>query len=337
MAESNGSLWEQPSPGWFREDYLHKAGGQTHRDYFPSLSRSLCEDFRDYIAGRKDNTAHEEARKIRGTRRGKEAHITRLVNQINRHIDKQLSKETIASLNLNLEKAVSQLENINQTLFELNPDDDEPEYDCFDNIEIYYAKRATLDAKLVKEVDVVLDKQPSNPLGERVDKSFSYDNSKSETSVVQRLPSTVHQPGNIGTSQVTQPPITAIENRVPNATSTSNLSTIPATSCTTPKVSLTHPRTVTSLTDSIPTPVVCCKPPSNPDQTSTPATQNSPWRGWTLPSQVSSHPKQISTPATQNVPWRGWTVPSQCVLPRPSLSGTLPQPHSRWGLTPDFP
>ena len=224
----------------------------------PSLSRSLSEDFRDYIARTKDNTAHEEARKIRGTRRGKKAHITRLVKKINRHIDKQLSKETIASLKLNLEKAVSQLENINQTLFELNPDDDEPEYwmeqtlapvyDCFDNIEIYYSERATLDAKLVKEMDVVLEPEPSNPLAESVDKSFSYDNSKSETSVVQSLPSTVHQP-----------PITAIENRVPTATSTSNLSTIPAASCTTPKVSLTHPRTVTSVTDSIPTPVVCCK------------------------------------------------------------------------------
>ena len=48
-------------------------------------------------------------------------------------------------------------------------------------------------------------------------------------------------------------------------------------------------------------------------------------------------PKQISTPATQNSPWRGWTVPSQGVSLRPSLSGTLPQPHPRWGLMPDFP
>ena len=73
------------------------------------------------------------------------------------------------------------------------------------------------------------------------------------------------------------------------------------------------------------------------EQTSTPATQNSPWRGWTLPSQVSSHPKQISTPATQNSPWRGWAVPSQGVSPRPSLSGTSLQPHPGWGLTSDFP
>ena len=87
---------------------MHEAGGQTNRDYLPSLSRFLSQDFRDYIAGTKDNTAHEEARKIRGTRRGKKAYITRLVNQINRHIDKQLSKETIASLKLNLEEAVSQ-------------------------------------------------------------------------------------------------------------------------------------------------------------------------------------------------------------------------------------
>ena len=244
--------------------YLHEARRQTHQDYLPSLSRSQSEEFRDYVVGTKENTAHEEARKIRGTRRGKKAHITRLANQINRHINKQLSKETIASLKLDLEKAVSQSENINQTLFELNPDDDEPQYwmeetltsvyDCFDNIEIYYAERAMLQAKLVKEADVMLVPEPSNPLKESLDKSFSYDNLKSETSVVQNLPSTVHQTAKIKTSQTTQPPITNVENRVPNSTSTSNLCTIPPTSCTTPKVSITHPRTVTSVTDSISTP-----------------------------------------------------------------------------------
>ena len=203
MAESNGSLWEQRGPGWFSDDYLHEASRQTHRDYLPSLSRSLSEDFRDYVVGTKENTAHEEARKIRGTRRGKKAHITRLVNQINRHINKQLSKETIASLKLDVENAVSQLKNITQTLFELNPDDDEPEYwmeetltpvyDCFDNIEIYYAERAMLEANLVKEADVMLVPEPSNPLKESVDKSFSYDNPKSETSVVQNLPLYIRQ------------------------------------------------------------------------------------------------------------------------------------------------
>ena len=105
---------------------MREAGRQTHRDYLPSLSRSLSEDFRDYVVGTRDNTAHEEARKIRGTRRGKKAHVSRLVNPINRQISKRLSKETLASLKLDLEKAVSQLENINQALFELNPDDDEP-------------------------------------------------------------------------------------------------------------------------------------------------------------------------------------------------------------------
>ena len=63
MAESNGSLWER-GPGWFPEDYLHGAGTQTHRDYLPSWSRSLSEDFQDYVVGTKDNTAHEEVRKI---------------------------------------------------------------------------------------------------------------------------------------------------------------------------------------------------------------------------------------------------------------------------------
>jgi len=274
MAESNGSLGER-GPGWFPEDYLQEAGRQSHRDYLPSLSRSLSEDFQDYVVRTKDNTAHKEVRKIRGTRRGKKAHVTRLVNQINRHMDKQLSKETIALLKLDLEKVVSQLENVNQTLFELNPDDDEPEYwmeqtltpvyYCFENIEIYYAKRATLETKLVKEVDVMLVSEPLNPLKECVDKSFSNDTSQSKTSVVQSLPSAVHQPGNIVTSQGTQRPITTVKNRVPNTTNTSNLSTNPATSCTTPKVSLTHLRRVTSVTDPIPTPVVCCKPPSNPD------------------------------------------------------------------------
>ena len=127
MAESNGLLWDkQPGPDWFPEDYLCEAGRQTHQDYLPSLSRSLSEDFRDYVVGTRDNTAHEEARKIRGTRRGKKAHVSRLVNQINRHISERLSKETLASLKLDLQKAVSQLENINQALFELNPDDNEP-------------------------------------------------------------------------------------------------------------------------------------------------------------------------------------------------------------------
>ena len=56
-----------------------------------------------------------------------------------------------------------------------------PVYDCVDNIAMYYAERAMLDAKLVKEVDVVLEPEPSNPLEESVDKSFSYNNSKSGT------------------------------------------------------------------------------------------------------------------------------------------------------------
>lgn len=129
MAKANGSLWDkQPGPDWFPDDYLREAGRQTHRDYLPSLSHSLSEYFRDYITGTRDTTDHEEARIIRGTWRGKKAHVTRLVNQINRHISKQLSKETLASLKLDLEEAVSQLENINQALFELNPDEDEPEY-----------------------------------------------------------------------------------------------------------------------------------------------------------------------------------------------------------------
>ena len=330
---------------------MREVGRQTHRDYLPSLSRSLSEDFGDYVVGARDNTAHEEARKIRGTRRGKKAHVSRLVNQINHHSER-LSKETLASLKLDLEKAVSQLQNINQALFELNPDDDEPEYwmegtlapvyDCFDNIEMYYAERAMLEAKLVKEVDEMSVPEPLKSSKENVDKLLSHDNSKSDapvvqTSVVQISSPPVHQPIEIGTSPVMQLPITTVENKVHNTTSTSNLTTVPATSCTTPKVPLTHPRTVTTVTDSISTPVACYKLPSNPDQISTPAKQNSPGRGWTVPYQALSNREQISTPATQNSPWRSWTVPNQAVSPRPNLPRTSLQPHPRWGLMPDFP
>ena len=379
MAESNGLLWDkQPGPDWFPEDYLHEAGRQTHRDYLPSLSRSLSEDFQDYVVGTRDNAAHEEARTIRGARCGKKAHASRLVNQINPHISKRLSRETPASLKLDLEKAVSQLENINQALFELNPDDDEPEYwmegtlapvyDCFDNIEIHYAERAMLEAKLVKEVDEMSVPELLKSSKEKDDKLLSHDDSKSDapvvqTSVVQISSPPVHQPVETGTSPVMQLPITTVENKVHNTTSTSNLTTVPATSYTTPKVPLTHPRTVTTVTDSISTPVACYRLPSNPDQISTPAKQNSPWRGWTVlyqallnpeqistlatqnspwrgstaPNQVPSDLKQISTLVSQTSPWRGWTVPNQAVSPRPSLPGTSLQPHPRWGLKRDFP
>lgn len=173
-------------------------------------------------------------------------------------------------------------------------DDDEPEYwieeilapvyDYFDNIEMYYAERATLEAKLIKEVDEMLTPEPLESSKENVDKSFSrHDNSESEPSVATQ---NVHQPVEIGTSQVTQPPITTVESKVLNTTNTSNLTTVQATSCAPPKVYLTHPRRVTTVSDSIPTPVACYKLPSNPEQISLPGTQNSPWRGWTKPHQV---------------------------------------------------
>ena len=88
MAESNGSqMAKQPDPGWFPETYLHGVGRQMHQDYSPRLRRSLSADFRDYIVGTKENTAHEEVRKIQGSRRGKKSHVTRLVNQINQRIN----------------------------------------------------------------------------------------------------------------------------------------------------------------------------------------------------------------------------------------------------------
>ena len=246
MAISNGSRWDkQPGPDWFPEDYLREVGRQTHRDYLPSLSRSISEDFRNYIVGTRDDTAHEEARKIRGTRRGKKAHVSRLVKQINRHISKRLSKETLASLKLDLEKAVSQLENINQALFELNPDDDEPEYwmettlapvyDCFDNIEMYYTERAMSEAKLVEEVDEMSVPEPLKSLKENVDITLSHENSKSDapkvqTSVVQISSSPVHQSIEIGNCPVMLLPTTTVENKVHDTTSTSDFTTVPPTS-----------------------------------------------------------------------------------------------------------
>ena len=148
-----------------------------------------------------------------------------------------------------------------------------PVYDCFDNIEMYYEERAMLEAKLVKEVDEMSVPEPLKSSKENVDTLLSHDNSKSDapvvqTSVVQISSSPIHQPIEIRTSPVMQLPITTVEN---NTTSTSNLTTVPATSCTTLKVPLTHPRTVTTVTDSISTPVACYKLPSNPDQISTPA------------------------------------------------------------------
>ena len=112
-------------------------------------------------------------------------------------------------------RKLSQLENINQTLFELNPDDDEPEYwmegtlapvyDCLDNIEMYYAERAMLEAKLVKEVDEMSVPELLKSSKENVDKLLSHDNSKSDapvvqTSVVQISSPPVHQPIETGTS-----------------------------------------------------------------------------------------------------------------------------------------
>ena len=219
----------------------------------------------------------------------------------------------------------------------------------------------------MKEVDEMSVTELLKSSKENVDKLLSHDNSKSDAPVVQtsvvRISSPVHQPIETETSPVMQLLITTVENKVHNTTSTSNLTTVPATSCTTPKVPLTHARTVTTVTDSISTPVACYKLPSNPDQISTPAKQNSPCRGWTVPYQALSNPEQIGTPATQNSPWRGstapnqvpsdlkqistpvsqnspwrgWTVPNQAVSTRPSLPGTSLQPHPRWGLMPDFP
>ena len=193
---------------------------------------------------------------------------------------------------------MSQLEDINQALFELNPEDDEPEYwmettlapvyDCFDNIEMYYTERAMSKAKLVKEVDEMSVPEPLKSLKENVDIVLSHENSKSDapvvqTSVVSILSPPVHQSIEIGTSPVMQLPITTVENKVHDSTSTSDSTTVPPISFTTPKVPLTHPRAVTTVTDSISTSVTCYKLPSNPDQISTPAQQNSPWRGWTVP------------------------------------------------------
>ena len=159
----------------------------------------------------------------------------------------------------------------------------------------------------MKDVNEMSVPEPLKSSKENVDKLLSHDNSKSDapvvqTTVVQISSPPVHQPIEIGTSPVMQLPITTVANKVHNTTRTSNLTTVPATSCITPKVPLTHPRTVTTVIDSISTPVACYKLPSNLEQISTPATQNSPWRGSTAPNQVPSDLKQISTTVSQNSP-----------------------------------
>jgi len=167
---------------------------------------------------------------------------------------------------------------------------------------MYHNERVMLDAKLVKEVDEMLVPDSFKSSKENVDKSFSQDNSKSVAPVVQTsdvqisLPPS-HEPVKIGTSPVMELPITTVENSVPNTTRTSNSTVVPATSCNTPKVPLTHPGTVTTVTNSICPPVSWYKPSFNPGQISTPATQNSPWRGCTTPNHVLSDIKQTSTPA----------------------------------------
>ena len=136
---------------YYFDSYSHRTGGprnwssqvhfrQSEQGHPSQLQCSLSADF---VIRRMDNNiktqinppdgiecrvnASEEARRIRGTRRGKKAHVTRLVNHINHHMLKRLSRKTLASLKLELDKAVTQMETINHALFELNPDDDEPQ------------------------------------------------------------------------------------------------------------------------------------------------------------------------------------------------------------------
>ena len=97
-----------------------------------------------------------------------------------------------------------------------------------------------LEAKLVKEVDEMSVLEPLKSSKENVDKLLSDDKPKSDapvvqTSVVQSSSPPVHQPIEIGTSPVMQLPVTTVENKVHNTTSTSNLTTVPATNCSTPK------------------------------------------------------------------------------------------------------
>ena len=130
--------------------------------------------------------------------------------------------------------------------------------------------------------------EPLKSLKENVDITLSHENSKSDapvvqTSVVQISSPPVYQSIEIENRPVIQLPTTTVENKVHDTTSTSNFTTVPPTSCTTPNIPFTHPRAATTVTDPISTSVTCYKLPSNPDQISTPAKQNSPWRGWTVP------------------------------------------------------
>ena len=49
------TLWKQPGPAWFPENYLHEPRRQTNRDNLPSTGRFLSEDFRNYLVGTNDN------------------------------------------------------------------------------------------------------------------------------------------------------------------------------------------------------------------------------------------------------------------------------------------
>ena len=150
--------------------------------------------------------------------------------------------------------------------------------------------------------------EPLESLTKNGDKLFNHNKSQSEPSIPPASSPSIE----IGTSQVTQPPITTADNKVLNTAITSNsTTTVPATSCTQYKVSLTQPRAVTTVTNSISTPVTCHKLPPDPEQ--------------------------ISTPAARNSPWRGWTVPNQAASPRPSLVGPSHQPQQTWSLMPTFP
>ena len=69
----------------------------------------------------------DEIRKAKGTRKGKQAHVTKLVNQIYKHLAENVSVLSIITSKEELKKAVDVMEVANEVLFELEPENEDHE------------------------------------------------------------------------------------------------------------------------------------------------------------------------------------------------------------------
>ena len=91
-------------------------------------------------------------------------------------------------------------------------------------------KRATLEAKLIKEADKMIASEPLESLTKNGDKLFNRNKSQSEPSIPPASSPSIE----IGTSQVTQLPITTADNKVLNKAITSNYKLYPVQSLSYP-------------------------------------------------------------------------------------------------------